>query len=132
MRIGRCGRIVDGICSRQRPFIDSYATAEHVARCALMTAARIGAALKSVTELGSAIDERIAAGVRGVPVCRLYAHRSRRVTRVVSRAGRPGPDRAFDDRTEIYSTQSRNPSFDCTSRPPPLVRTRDLTHNILD
>ena len=54
-------------------FVGSHAAAEHVARCALITAARIGAALESMSKLGSAIEQRIAAVVRGVSVCRLYS-----------------------------------------------------------
>ena len=51
-------------------FVGSHAPAEHVARCALMTAARIGAALESVLELGSAVEQRNPVGVRVVSVCR--------------------------------------------------------------
>ena len=53
-------------------FVGSHSAAEQVTCCALMTAARIGADLKSESELGSAIEQRDAAGVRrvGVPAVR--------------------------------------------------------------
>ena len=71
MRINHCGRIVDGTCPRRSSqFVGSHAPAEHVARCALMTVARIGAALESVLELGSAVEQRNPVGVRVVSVCR--------------------------------------------------------------
>mmetsp|Transcript_2799 Transcript_2799/g.7833 ORF Transcript_2799/g.7833 Transcript_2799/m.7833 type:complete len:85 (-) Transcript_2799:98-352(-) len=59
-------------------FVGSHSAAEHVTCCALMTAARIGAVLERVSEFGSAIEQRDAAGVRrvGVPAVRALCRSS--------------------------------------------------------